>query len=83
MAILVAAATLLVGIPFEKGHLWIPASVLTAGIVHVVNRPWVVSGKRGSSASASEGLRALFNLIGFYATVGQIACIVLMAIWFL
>ena len=79
-SIVVAAATLAGGLIWREPHLWVPASVLMAGLVWLALGGWAALGKRGANAGASEVPRLTVNLVGLYATLGQVACIVL-AVW--
>lgn len=81
-SVVIASITLLIGITFAKSYLWIPATVLGAGVCWLALGPWAASEKRGSSAVASEAFALLVNLIGLWATFGQVACLVLIGIWF-
>lgn len=81
-AIVVSFVTLAIGLIFGEQHLWIPASVLAAAAIDLFTRQWVVSDRLGSSRNLSSILKFIFALIGFYAMLGQIACIVLVISWF-
>lgn len=82
-AVVIATVTLLIGVARAEAHLWIPLTVLAAGIVDLFTRSWLHSRKRGASSAASEGLRLTLTLIGLYAALGQLACLVLMLVWFI
>lgn len=80
-SIVIAAITLLAGFVFQQPHLWIPLSVLVAGIVDLFTRQWVMSDRLGRMKELSALLKMLLALVGFYAMLGQVACIVLAGWW--
>jgi len=80
-AVVISAATLLAGFFFHQPHLWIPVSVLLAAVVDSYTRQWVMSERLGSAQNLSMFLKMIFAFIGFYAMIGQIACIVLAGWW--
>ena len=82
-AIVISGVTLVVGIIFRESPLWIPASVLAAGIIDLLTRRWYSSNAVGEWVAVSITLKFLFALIGFCATVGQLACLGLMIWWLL
>lgn len=73
---------MLLGFFTDKLYLWIPISVLIAGIIDLFSRQWVSSDRLGRAKVLSSILKLLFALIGFYAMIGQIACIILLIWWF-
>lgn len=81
-SIIISAVTLLVGYFFDQTYLWLPLTVLIAGIVEGRTRQWVASNRLGSSTTISVLLKFVFAVIGFYAMIGQVACIGLIIIWF-
>jgi hypothetical protein len=80
---IIAGATLIVGLIFQKSHLWIPATVLAAGLIDLFTRRWVASKDAGKWPTASTFLKFVCALVSFYAIVGQVACLVLIPVWFL
>lgn len=80
-SIVIAGITLLAGVIFQQPHLWIPLSVLAAGIVDLLTRQWVVSDRLGRMKELSALLKMLLALVGFYAMLGQVACVVLIGWW--
>ena len=80
-AVVVAVITILLGVVFKQHLLWIPISVLTAAIVDLQTRGWYNSYRVGSMAGLSTGLKFVCSLIGLYAALGQIACLVLIIWW--
>ena len=82
-AIVISLITLLLGFFFEKVYLWVPLSVLIAGIIDLFTRQWVMSDRVGQMQKLSVTLKSLFALTGFYAMVGQVACIGLIIWWFI
>lgn len=78
----IAGATLIVGLVFQESHLWIPATVLAAGLIDLFTRHWVASKEVGKWPAASTFLKFVCALISFYAIVGQAACLVLIPWWF-
>lgn len=80
-AVVIAALTLLVGLIFGQNHLWVPGSVLTAGLLDLQTRGGSGWNRVGSSAGFSIGLKLICSLIGFYAALGQIACLALLVWW--
>lgn len=81
-SIIISAVTLLVGYFFDQTYLWLPLTVLVAGIVEGRTRQWVASNRLGSSTTVSVLLKFVFAVIGLYAMIGQVACIGLIIIWF-
>ena len=81
-AIIIALLTLLLGFFFNQPYLWIPFSVLVAGFVDLFTRRWVLSDRFGTAKNLSALLKLLFTLVGFYAMLGQVACVVLVFWWF-
>ncbi len=82
-AIIIALLTLLLGFFFNQPYLWIPLSVLVAGFVDLFTRQWVMSNRFGTAKNLSVLLKFLFTLVGFYAMLGQIACIIIIFWWFI
>jgi len=82
-AIIISFITLLLGFFFEQPYLWIPLSVLVAGIIDLFTRQWVMSDRVGQMQKLSMTLKSLFALIGFYAMIGQMVCIGLIIWWFI
>jgi hypothetical protein len=80
-AIVISGVTLMVGIIFHESPLWIPASVFVAAVVDLLTRRWYSSNAVGEWVAFSITLKFLFSLIGFCATVGQLACFGLMIWW--
>jgi hypothetical protein len=78
----IAGATLIVGLVFQQNHLWIPATVLAAGLIDLLTRRWVASKRVGKWPTASTFLKFVCALVSFYAVVGQVVCIVLIPWWF-
>ena len=81
-AVIISLVTLLLGFFFEQPYLWIPLSVLGAGVVDLLTRQWVTSDRVGRMQGLSMTLKALFALIGFYAMLGQVVCVGLVVWWF-
>jgi len=79
----IAGATLIVGLVFQKGQLWIPATVLAAGLIDLFTRRWVASNRVGKWPNADNFLKFVCALVSFYAIVGQVVCLVLIPVWFL
>ena len=77
----VAGLTLLIGAAFSEGHLWIPMTVLAAGIVDLFTRSWVTSSRVGQWARVSVFIKFVLSLVGLYATLGQLACLGLIGWW--
>ncbi len=80
-SIIIAGITLVVGVLFQQPHLWVPLSVLVAGVIDLFTRQWVMSDRLGRMREVSALLKMLLALIGFYAMLGQVACIVLAGWW--
>lgn len=80
--VVISALIFALGLILHKFYLWVPASVFVAGLVWLVLGGFALSNKRGSNVGASEGLKLVVNLIGLYATIGQLACIGLLIWWF-
>lgn len=80
-SVLIATSVLLLGFFLNKSYLWIPLSVLTTGIIDLFTRQWVNSPRLGSATNFSVLLKFFLALIGFYAMLGQIACIGLIVWW--
>lgn len=83
LSTIISCAVLVIGIIFQKDGLWLPISVAVCSVIYTINSPWVLSGKGGSNALLSEGLRLILNIIGFYATVGQFVCLFWLVRWFI
>lgn len=83
LAIIISLLILLTGFFFDQPYLWIPLSVLSAGIIDLFTRQWVASDKLGSARNLSVIVKFIFALIGFYAMIGQIVCIGLVLWWFI
>ncbi|PIQ91480.1 MAG: hypothetical protein COV70_03470 [Parcubacteria group bacterium CG11_big_fil_rev_8_21_14_0_20_39_22] len=82
-AIIISLITLLLGFFFEQSYLWIPLSVLGAGIVDLFTRQWVMSDRVGQMQKLSMTLKSMFALVGFYAMIGQVVCVGLIIWWFI
>ena len=82
-AIIISLITLLLGFFSEQPYLWIPLSVLVAGIIDLFTRQWIMSDRIGQMQRLSMTLKSILALIGFYAMFGQVACIVLIISWFI
>lgn len=82
-AIIISLTTLLLGFFFEQSYLWVPLSVLAAGFVDLFTRQWVMSDRVGQMQKLSMTLKSIFALIGFYAMIGQVACVGLVIWWFI
>ena len=82
-AIIISLIALLLGFFFEQSYLWIPLSVLGAGIIDLFTRQWVMSDRVGQMQKLSLTLKSLFALIGFYAMIGQVVCVGLIIWWFI
>lgn len=82
LAIIISVLVLLLGFFKDQPYLWIPMTVLIAGMVDLFTRRWVSSDKLGSAQSLSVILKFVFALIGFYAMIGQVVCIGLLIWWF-
>lgn len=63
--------------------MWIPLSVLGAGIVDLFTRQWVMSDRVGQMQKLSMTLKSMFALVGFYAMIGQVVCVGLIIWWFI
>lgn len=80
-SIVIAGITLLAGVIFQQPYLWIPLSVFAASIVDLLTRQWVMSDRLGRMSGVSTFLKMLLALVGFYAMLGQVACVVLVGWW--
>ena len=80
-AVVIAAFTLIIGLSFSEDRLWVPATVLAAGIFDLATRDWYSSSKLGSSVRVSVMLKFFCSLIGFYAMIGQLLCVGLLGWW--
>jgi len=80
-SIVIAGITLLAGVIFQQPYLWIPLSIFVASIVDLLTRQWVLSDRLGRMKELSALLKMLLALVGFYAMLGQVACIVLIGWW--
>ncbi len=83
IAVVIATITFLLGISLNQPYLWIPVSVLGAGVIDLFTRSWVMSERLGSAKTLSTTLKSFLALIGFYAMLGQIACVGLILWWFI
>lgn len=82
LAIIISLPILLIGLFTNQLYLWIPLSVLIASTIDLFTRQWVHSNRLGNAQALSSTIKLLFALIGFYATIGQLACITLLIWWF-
>ena len=82
-AIIISLITLLIGFFFEQSYLWIPLSVLGAGVIDLFTRQWVMSDRVGQMQKLSMTLKSAFALIGFYVMIGQVICVGLIIWWFI
>lgn len=82
LAIIISLLVLSLGFFTDKPYLWIPISVLVAGFIDLFTRQWVRSGRVGRARNLSGIIKLFFALTGFYAMIGQIACIILLIWWF-
>jgi hypothetical protein len=82
LAIIISFLAILLGFFTDQLYLWIPISILVAGIIDLSTRQWVASDRLGRAKNFSVILKFSFALIGFYAMLGQIACVILIIWWF-
>jgi len=82
LAIIISSIVLLIGLFTGQLYLWIPATVLVAGIIDLFTRQWVKSDRLGEAQTFSIILKLSFAIIGFYAMVGQVLSIILLFWWF-
>ncbi len=82
-AVIIAGITLLLGIGFNQSQLWIPLTVLIAGIIDLFTRRWVASDRLGRAVTLSALLKFSMAFVGFYAMFGQIVCVGLIMWWFI
>jgi VIT1/CCC1 family predicted Fe2+/Mn2+ transporter len=82
-SVVIAALTLVAGLLFREHHLWIPTTVLLAGIFDLFTRGWYSSDAVGEWIAVSTVLKFLCGLVGAYATIGQLLCIGLIGWWVL
>lgn len=82
-AIIISLITLVLGFFSGQLYLWVPLSVLIAGIIDSFTRQWVTSDRVGQMQKLSITLKSLLALIGFYAMIGQVVCIGLIIWWFI
>jgi hypothetical protein len=82
LTVIISGLTLLLGLVFGQPYLWVPVSVLLAGLVDLFTRSWVASNRLGRAVTLSVLLKFLLALIGFYAMIGQVACVGLVLWWF-
>lgn len=80
-SIVIAGVTLIAGVVFQQPHIWVPLTVLVAGVIDLFTRQWVMSDRLGSMTELSLFLKMILALIGFYAMLGQFACLVLAGMW--
>lgn len=82
-AIIISLITLALGFFTGQLYLWVPVSVLIAGIIDLFTRQWVMSDRLGNMRNLSALLKFFLSLIGFYAMIGQIVCVGLIVWWFM
>jgi len=82
-SVIISAIALAVGLFLNEPYLWVPLSVLIAGLIDLSTRQWVISDRLGSAQRFSILLKFFFATIGFYAMLGQILCIALVVWWFI
>lgn len=81
-SIVIAGITLLLGIFLKQSNIWIPLSVLVAGVVDLFTRKWVASDRLGSATNLSMFIKSLCSIAVLYAMIGQVVCIGLIITWF-
>tara|TARA_B100001540_G_C15708254_1_gene597244 strand:- start:202 stop:468 length:267 start_codon:yes stop_codon:yes gene_type:complete len=69
------------GLIAANPFLWLPITGLIAGIIDALTRGWVQSPSLGASMNLSIILKFVFTLIGTYAMLSQLGCVVLMIYW--
>lgn len=79
----IAITALIIGIIFDKQYLWIPISVLPAGIIALFTQGWVLSNRIGEAQTLSITLKSICTIINFYAMIGSIVCTGLIVYWFI
>ena len=80
-SIIIATAVLFLGLFIKQQALWVPISVLIAGLIEAFTRSWIMSPKLGSATGLSMLLKFCLSLVGLYAGVGQFACIFIAIAW--
>ena len=83
IAVAISAFTLVLGFYFKQLYLWLPLSVMMAGLIDLFTRQWVMSDKLGRARTLSVLLKFIFALIGFYAMIGQVFCVAMIVWWFI
>lgn len=83
IAIVISGITLMLGAILNKSYLWIPLSVLVAGLIDLFTRRWVVSDRLGSAVNISMFLKSFCSLAVLYAMVGEVICVGLIIWWFI
>jgi hypothetical protein len=81
-SIIISSATILIGLIIEAPYIWIPISVLIAGIIDIVIRDWVMSDRLGSAQTISTLIKLFFSLAMVYASWGQFICVAITIYWF-
>lgn len=82
VAIIISLLTVIIGLALAKPYTLVPVSFLIASIIEILTRRWVASRRLGSWTNLSFTLKLIFMLIGFYALIGQIVCVVFIIWWF-
>lgn len=82
-SVIISGITLLIGLFLHQPLLWVPVSVLAAGIIDLFTRQWVASDRLGSAANLSMLIKSLCSLAVLYAMIGQVVCIGLIVWWFI
>ncbi|OGJ14108.1 hypothetical protein A2554_01155 [Candidatus Nomurabacteria bacterium RIFOXYD2_FULL_35_12] len=83
IAITISVLTLILGFVTKQVYLWIPLTVLIAGLIDMFSRQWVASDRLGSSINLSMFLKSLCSLAVLYVLIGQIICLGLVVWWFI
>ena len=82
LAIIISLLTVIIGLVFGKSYILIPLSFFIASIIEILTRRWVVSDRFGRGIYFSVALKLIFMLIGFYAFIGQLVCVIFIIWWF-
>lgn len=69
------------GLLAANPFLWIPITGLIASFIDTMTRGWVQSPRLGASMNLSIILKFVFTLMGTYAMISQLGCVVLMIYW--
>lgn len=80
-SIIISIIAIVIGLLLKTTFLWLPISVLVAGIIDSITRRWVLSDELGSHQKQSILIKFFLSLVIGYASLGQYICLALTTWW--